>query len=107
MCVFVCVYIYLLTNFLKTLFTCLTERKREHKKGGQQAEGEGEADSPPSQKPAMGLHPRTPGSRPEPKADAQLTEAPRRPLQYCFKAALQGHLAGSVKRACRLLISGS
>jgi len=44
MCVFVCVYIYLLTNFLKTLFTCLTERKREHMKGGQQAEGEGEAD---------------------------------------------------------------
>ena len=36
------------------------------------AEREGEADSPLSRDPDMGLHPRTPGSGPEPKADAQL-----------------------------------
>jgi len=37
----------------------LTER--EHKQGEQQAEGEGEAGSPPSREPDVGLDPRTPG----------------------------------------------
>ena len=34
---------------------------REHKQGERQAEGEGEADSPPSREPDAGLDPRTPG----------------------------------------------
>ena len=41
-----------------------------HKQGEQQAEAEGEADSPLSWEPDVGLDPRTPGSWPEPKADA-------------------------------------
>jgi len=43
-------------------------------------EGEGEADSPLSREPNMGLDPRTPGSSPELKADASLTEPHRSPL---------------------------
>jgi len=41
----------------------------EHEQGGR-LEGEGEADSPLNRVPDAGLHPRTPGPRPEPKADA-------------------------------------
>ena len=44
------------------------------------AEVEGEADSPLSREPDLGLDPRTTqGSCPEPKADAQLSVPPRRP----------------------------
>ena len=39
--------------------------------------GDEETDSPLSREPNMGLDPRTSVSRPEPKADAQLTEPPR------------------------------
>jgi len=38
--------------------------------------GEGEAGPPPSREPDVGLHPRTPGSRPELKADAQRLSHP-------------------------------
>ena len=34
-------------------------------------EGAGDADSPLNREPSAGLDPRTPGSRPEPKVDAQ------------------------------------
>ena len=44
--------------------------------------GEGKADSPLSRKPDAGLHLRTLGSRPEPKADAEPTEPPRSPYVY-------------------------
>ena len=43
------------------------ERENEH---GQGVEGDGEADTLLSRNPDAGLDPRTPGPRPEPKADA-------------------------------------
>ena len=46
--------------------------------GGGRAEGKGEADSPLSREPHMGLDPKEP-DHPEPKANAQLTEPPRSP----------------------------
>jgi len=48
----------------------LFDREREHKRGELQAEGEGEADPPPSREPDLGLDPRTLGSWPGLKADA-------------------------------------
>ena len=51
--------------FLKIVFIYLTQRESEHKQGEQQAEGEGEADSPLSRS-LMGLHPWILGSCPEP-----------------------------------------
>ena len=52
---------------------------RRGRRGGAQAggagEGEGEAGSLLSREPNAGLYPRTPGSRPEPEADAA-TEPP-------------------------------
>lgn len=47
-------------------------------------EGQREADSPLSREPYMGLNPRTPGSRPELKADTSPTEPPRRPGEATF-----------------------
>jgi len=44
----------------------LTERTQ----AGGATKGEGEAGSPRSREPDVGLDPRTPGPRPEPKADA-------------------------------------
>jgi len=45
--------------------------EREKAQAGKAAgRGGGEAGFPPSKGPDAGLHPRTPGSRPEPKADA-------------------------------------
>ena len=52
-------------------------RERVHKQGEWQAEGE--AGSPLSREPDVGLNPRMPGSQPELKADAQLTELSRHP----------------------------
>ena len=49
---------------------------REHRKG--ERRGEGEAGSPLSREHDTGLDPRTLGSGPEPKADAQPAEPPRR-----------------------------
>ena len=49
-------------HFLKRFYLFIegeTEKKHEL---GEEAEGEGEADSPLSKKPNVGLHPRTPGS---------------------------------------------
>ena len=48
----------------------LFERERESRQAGEAAEGEGEAGSPLSREPDVGLDPTTLGSRPEPKADA-------------------------------------
>ena len=45
-------------------------------------EGEEEADSLLSREPDPRLDPRTPGSWPEPKADAQPTETPKRPGKH-------------------------
>jgi len=58
------------------------KRDREHERAQAQVGGEsreGEAGSPQSREPSIGLDPRTPGSRPEPKADAQPTKPPRCP----------------------------
>ena len=56
--------------FLKDFLSLFDrEREREHKQGERQAEEEGEAGSPMSRDPDSGCHPRTPRSRPEPKAD--------------------------------------
>ena len=65
-------------------FVYLTYRKRMHKQGEQEAEGEGqgEAGSPLSREPDAGLNPRTLGSWPEPKANAELIEPPRCP-HFC------------------------
>ena len=46
---------------------------------------EGEADSPLSRVPDVGLDPSTPESWPEPKADAQPTKPPRCPFFYFLK----------------------
>ena len=60
---------------------CLAERASEqaHKWA------EGEADFPLSREPNVGLDSRTPGSCPELKADAELTEPPRCPSFIKFK----------------------
>ena len=55
------------------------EREKECTEAGEAVEGEGEAGSPLSQEPDVGLNPKTQGSGPEPKADAQPTEPPRHP----------------------------
>lgn len=39
-------------------------------RGGAEGEGEREPESPLSGDPDVGLHPRTPGTEPEPKVDA-------------------------------------
>ena len=55
-----------------------------HEQGEEQAEGEGEAGSPLSREPDVGLDSRTPGLSPEPKGDAKPTEPPRTLLTiYC------------------------
>jgi len=58
-------------NFFKD-FVYLFDRERETAREGTQAGrvGEGEAGFLQSREPDAGLHPRTLGSRPEPKADA-------------------------------------
>ena len=61
----------------KKKFIYLFERERAQAGGAAEEEGEGEGDSPLSKDPDAGLDPRTPGSRPELKADAPLTEPPR------------------------------
>ena len=73
-----------LFSFKIYLFIHLTEKesKSAHKQGEGQAEGEG--DSSLSREPDKGLAPRTPGSRPEPKAGAQPTEPPRPPCYSAF-----------------------
>ena len=58
----------------------MREKERERTQARGAAEAEGEADSPPSRKPDAGLDLRTPGSRPEPKADAQPLSHPRVPV---------------------------
>ena len=73
-------------GFLKILFTYLfvylfigmrnRERLRVSTSRAVEAEAEGEAGSPRSREPDAGLDPRTPGSRPEPNADAQLLSQP-------------------------------
>ena len=47
---------------------------------GRGAEGEGEAGSPLSREPDVGLDPRTPGSRPGPKADTPPLSHPGVPI---------------------------
>ena len=59
------------------------EREREHKPWGG-AQGEGEADSPLSREPDLGLNTKTLGSWPEPKADAQ-PKATQHPRGVIFK----------------------
>ena len=70
---FVFVFVFFLRFYL---FDTEKETARE----GTQAEGvgEGEAGSPLSREPNVGLDPRTLGSQPEPKADASPTKPPRR-----------------------------
>ena len=45
-------------------------RERERKRAQARGDTEGEAGSQPSREPDVGMDPRTPGSRPELKADA-------------------------------------
>ena len=74
------------------------ERQREIERAwawGWWREAEGEADSPPSREPNVGLHPRTLGSWPEPKAEAYPTEPPGRPHPIYLKQ--QNKIPSSVK----------
>ena len=59
-------------------FIYLLDREGEQGQSEGVTEGEGEAGSPLHRMPNGGLDPRTPGSRPEPKADTQPTEPPSR-----------------------------
>ena len=52
--------------------------------GGTERDEEGEAGSPLSREPNVGLDPRTLGSWPEPKADTSPTEPPRCPTIFFF-----------------------
>ena len=66
-------HLYFFLIFKKILFIWHREREREctRAQGGEVVgEGEGEAGSPRSRKPNVGLDPWTPGLWPEPKADA-------------------------------------
>jgi len=69
-------------SFFKILFIYLFDRKTAQ--GGGAAEGEGKAGSPLHREPDVGLDPKTPGPRPEPKADAQPTKPPRCPPKIDF-----------------------
>ena len=69
--------------FLKILFIYLRERQWE--RAWARRRSEGEADSPWSWEPDVGLDPGTRGSWPEPKAVVQPTEPPRRPKRHFFK----------------------
>ena len=64
----------------------MAKREREHvwkhKQVERQAEAEGEADSPQSREPDVGLDPRTLGSGPELKADASPAEPSRCPNSF-------------------------
>ena len=61
------IYFYFL---LKILFIYLTEIETDSERGNT-SRGSGRGRSRlPAEKPDVGLNPRTPGSRPEPKADA-------------------------------------
>uniref|UniRef100_A0A452SBY0 ATP binding cassette subfamily G member 5 n=1 Tax=Ursus americanus TaxID=9643 RepID=A0A452SBY0_URSAM len=62
--------------FLKILFTYVTERQPA-REGTQQ--GSGRESRLPAEEPDVELDPRTPGSRPEPKADAQRLRHPGAP----------------------------
>ena len=64
------IYLFIYFYFLKILFIYLTERDTARE--GTQVGGveEGEAGLPLSREPDGGLHPRTLGSPPEPKAEA-------------------------------------
>ena len=72
------VYLHILTFFFGIVFIYLTEREQEQ--GEQQVEADGEAGSPLSREPDVGLHPRTSRSQPQPKADIQPPEPPRCPV---------------------------
>ena len=64
---------FLIFNFLKILFIHATERQRRQRE--KQA---------PYEEPDVGFDPRTPGSRPDPKADAQPLSHPGVPLGFFF-----------------------
>ena len=69
--------------FFKILFIWHTEREREHRWGEGEEGKEREKQTPHwAQSPDVGLDLRTPGSWPEPKANASPTEGPRHPIQY-------------------------
>lgn len=55
------------------------KRQRESPSTSQETAGRGEAGSPLNKEPDVQLDPRTPGSWPKPKADAQLSEPPTQP----------------------------
>ena len=68
----------------------LFERKRLRAQAG--GEKGGEAGSPVSREPDVELNPRTPGSCPELKADAQPTEPPRHPQWLPFYTSISAFL---------------
>ena len=78
----------------------MRERKRNGAGGG--GEGEREADSYPNREPDGELNPRTLGSQPEPKADASLTEPPRRPQNNFLGEFLQNKFLEVYQQTQRL-----
>ena len=71
-------------NFLKRFYLFIHERHREKEK---QRHRQREKQAP-CRESHVGLDPRTPGSRPEPKAEAQLLSHPGIPSLPSFKATL-------------------
>lgn len=60
-------------------------REREWSSRGAEAEGKGDAGSPLSREPRVGLDARTPGLRPDLKADASQTEPLKRPALTSYE----------------------
>ena len=60
------------------------EREREREKERERQRHRRREKQAPSQEPDVGLDPRTPGSRPGPKADAKLLSHPGIPYFYVF-----------------------
>ena len=75
-------FVFVLKDFIY-LFERDREREKEQEWWGR-TEGEGEADSLLRREPNVGLDPRTPGSWPEPKADAQPLSHPGGLASFVF-----------------------
>ena len=62
--------VYFLRNFLKKILFILRERERESTSNGEGQRGREKQTPPLRREPDLGLDSMTPGSTPEPKADA-------------------------------------
>ena len=79
---FLHLWVHFLNIFFKDLFICDRHREREREREGQRHRRREK--QPPCREPNVGLDPRTPGSRPGPKAGAKLLSHPGIPYFYVF-----------------------